>query len=185
MGRTSGGSGGGGGFANPMTTAGDLILGGTAGAAGRLATGSGGNVFTVSSSTGLPQWDMGLNTVSNQASGNVSVNATTSTDLCTVSLGAGLWQVLAAAMFHYYAATANVDVWLGTSSASPGSYITSSVVNVNATGVYETVFLTALAGNTNPFTIYLSCYASAAVTCILNSPEQSLVGTYMNAFQIG
>ena len=37
-----GGSGGGGGFANPMTTAGDLIVGGTGGAPTRLAAGAAG-----------------------------------------------------------------------------------------------------------------------------------------------
>jgi hypothetical protein len=42
------------GFANPMTTAGDLIDGGTAGAAQRLALGSTGQVLTVSG--GAPTW---------------------------------------------------------------------------------------------------------------------------------
>lgn len=39
------------GFANPMTTTGDLILGGAAGAPGRLGVGSAGQVLTVSGST--------------------------------------------------------------------------------------------------------------------------------------
>lgn len=43
-----------GGFVNPMTTAGDLIVGGTAGAPGRLAIGSAAQVLTVSA--GLPTW---------------------------------------------------------------------------------------------------------------------------------
>lgn len=49
---TSGGSSGG--FANPMTTAGDLIDGGASGAAQRLAVGSTGEVLTVAA--GAPSW---------------------------------------------------------------------------------------------------------------------------------
>jgi hypothetical protein len=44
----------GGGFANPMTTAGDLIYGGTSGAATRVGIGAAGQVLTVVS--GLPAW---------------------------------------------------------------------------------------------------------------------------------
>jgi hypothetical protein len=44
------------GFANPMTTPADLIVGGTAGAAARLAKGSDGQVLTVSPSTHLLVW---------------------------------------------------------------------------------------------------------------------------------
>jgi len=48
------GSGGGGGFTNPMTTAGDIIVGGASGAAQRLGIGSAGQVLTVVS--GAPAW---------------------------------------------------------------------------------------------------------------------------------
>jgi hypothetical protein len=41
---------------NPMTTAGDLILGGASGAAGRLAKGSDNYVLTIDSGTHLPVW---------------------------------------------------------------------------------------------------------------------------------
>jgi hypothetical protein len=47
--------GAGGGFANPMTTAGDLIDGGASGTPQRLAIGSTGQVLTVSS--GAPAWE--------------------------------------------------------------------------------------------------------------------------------
>lgn len=43
-----------GGFSNPMTTAGDLILGGASGGAGRLGVGTNGQVLTVVS--GAPAW---------------------------------------------------------------------------------------------------------------------------------
>lgn len=48
------GGGGGGGMTNPMTTAGDLIRGGTSGAPARLAVGTNGQVLTVVS--GAPAW---------------------------------------------------------------------------------------------------------------------------------
>jgi hypothetical protein len=53
---TAAASGSGGGFANPMTTAGDLILGGASGTAGRLAKGSDSQVLTVDPTTHLPVW---------------------------------------------------------------------------------------------------------------------------------
>lgn len=51
---TAAANGSGGGFSNPMTTAGDLIVGGSSGAANRLGVGSTGQVLTVAS--GAPAW---------------------------------------------------------------------------------------------------------------------------------
>lgn len=51
---TAYGGGGGGGFANPMTTLGDIIVGGTAGAATRLGVGAEGQVLKVVS--GVPAY---------------------------------------------------------------------------------------------------------------------------------
>lgn len=48
------GGGGGGGMANPMTTGGDVIIGGVSGAPARLAVGTNGQVMTVVS--GAPAW---------------------------------------------------------------------------------------------------------------------------------
>ena len=48
------GTGGGGGFANPMTTLGDIITGGVAGTPGRLGIGTAGQVLTVVA--GVPAW---------------------------------------------------------------------------------------------------------------------------------
>jgi hypothetical protein len=45
------------GMTNPMTTAGDIIVGGVAGVAMRQATGSDGTVLTVDPTTHLPAWD--------------------------------------------------------------------------------------------------------------------------------
>lgn len=44
------------GMTNPMTTAGDLILGGSSGTAGRLAKGADSTVLTIDPSTHLPVW---------------------------------------------------------------------------------------------------------------------------------
>jgi len=49
--------GGGGGFANPMTTAGDIIIGGALGTPTRLAVGAEGSIQTVVS--GVPAWAAG------------------------------------------------------------------------------------------------------------------------------
>src|SRR5690348_16206867 len=48
--------GGGGDLVNPMTTAGDLILGGSAGAPGRLGAGSDGSILRVDPTSHLPAW---------------------------------------------------------------------------------------------------------------------------------
>ena len=53
-GSTTTAPGRGAGFKNPMTTAGDLIRGGTSGAAARLGIGTAGQVLTVVS--GAPAW---------------------------------------------------------------------------------------------------------------------------------
>lgn len=60
------GGGGGGGMTNPMTTAGDLIYGGVAGAPTRLGIGSNGQVLTLVA--GLPAWSAaGAGTVTSVA----------------------------------------------------------------------------------------------------------------------
>jgi len=56
IGITEGGGGGGGGMTNPMTTAGDMIIGGTGGAPVSLAKGTTGQVLTIDPTTLLPVW---------------------------------------------------------------------------------------------------------------------------------
>lgn len=81
---TDGSGGGGSGFTNPMTTAGDLILGGAAGAAGRLGIG-GSNTHLISDGV-TASWV--ANTAGQAGSGarvyntaNISVSASTETAL--------------------------------------------------------------------------------------------------------
>lgn len=79
-----GAGGGGSGMTNPMTTAGDLIVGGTAGVETRLAAGAtGGHVLTSNGSGVAPSWQAstgGSGTVTNTG-GNLTANA--------IVLGAG------------------------------------------------------------------------------------------------
>jgi hypothetical protein len=83
-------SGGGGGMANPMTTAGDIITGGSAGSPGRLAVGSNGSYLGVSS--GAPAWiaqianiQITLPTSSISANTCTSYTATTMTGAVTTT----------------------------------------------------------------------------------------------------
>lgn len=66
------GSGGGGGFANPMTTLGDLIVGGAAGSPSRLAAGAADYVFTSNGPGAAPAWK-----VAGSGSGVPDVNGVT------------------------------------------------------------------------------------------------------------
>lgn len=67
------------GFANPMTTLGDLIAGGTSGAPSRLGVGSTGQVLTVSGG-GQPSWAnipaSSLSALSQDGSGNITQTGT-------------------------------------------------------------------------------------------------------------
>lgn len=60
---------------NPMTSFGDIIIGGTSGATGRLAIGTEGQSLTVSN-TGLPYWAALIPTVSGQTNKVLSNNGT-------------------------------------------------------------------------------------------------------------
>lgn len=92
------------GFGNPMTTAGDLILGGSAGAPGRLGAGTNGQVLTVVSGApawstpsggggGLSNWTESVNTSSPNATVPVvrflATNAATDVDAVVQAKGAG------------------------------------------------------------------------------------------------
>lgn len=68
--------GGGGGMTNPMTTAGDLITGGSGGSPQRLGVGSNGDVLTVSG--GVPVWASGGGALTNwtEAVSTAAPNAT-------------------------------------------------------------------------------------------------------------
>ena len=70
---TGGGGGGGGGMTNPMTTAGDIITGGAAGAAQRLAAGVNGQRLTMVS--GAPAWayDLGATITESTAARNATL----------------------------------------------------------------------------------------------------------------
>jgi len=86
--------GGGGGMTNPMTTAGDLIRGGTAGAPTRVAVGADGSVLTVVA--GVPAWAAGPVTTDDFASavpwtavnGNGTAAVSGGVGSCSIASGA-------------------------------------------------------------------------------------------------
>lgn len=80
---TSVGGGGGGGMTNPMTTAGDIIYGGSSGTPTRLAAGSDGQVLTLAS--GSPAWAASSPTNWTTAVNTSAPNATIPTVSFTVS----------------------------------------------------------------------------------------------------
>lgn len=61
------------GFTNPMTTAGDLIIGGTSGTPGRIGIGADLQVLTISSTTHLPVWADASVTFSGSFTGSSSL----------------------------------------------------------------------------------------------------------------
>lgn len=101
-------AGGGGGMSNPMTTAGDIIIGGTSGAPQRLAAGTDTYVLTMVSGSpawaaagggggGLTNWDEGVNTSApnNGATSAVyfqAVAAATNADAVLIAKGSGATQ---------------------------------------------------------------------------------------------
>ena len=70
---------------SPMTTAGDIIYGGTSGTGTRLAKGSDGQVLTLAS--GVPTWASGVSTITSKA---ISYTLTTSDNYVIASSGSGI-----------------------------------------------------------------------------------------------
>lgn len=78
------GAGGGGGFTNPMTTQGDIIIGGASGVADRLAIGVKGTRLKAGSSS--PEW--GWQSIHSVSSANYTVTDTDGYDVIRVTTGA-------------------------------------------------------------------------------------------------
>lgn len=174
MGRSSGGSGGGGGFTNPMTTLGDLIQGGTGGAAQRLAIGTNGAKLQADfNSDGQFNW-VALAQSYNYITSPVSLSATTDTDITSLSIGAGDWFILCSALLHYSSATANVDVWFGSGSHDHTTAIWEGAGSINSTSTYDLVTFGGFITVGATATYYLSAYASAACQVAASSPGRSL-----------
>ena len=70
---------------SPMTTAGDIIYGGTSGTGTRLAKGSDGQVLTLAS--GVPTWTSGVSTITSKTA---SYTLTTSDNYVIASSGSGI-----------------------------------------------------------------------------------------------
>jgi hypothetical protein len=89
----AGGGGGGGGFSNPMTAAGDLIVGGVAGAPARLPIGTSGQVLAVISGVlawATPGGGGGPSTLAGDS--DVLLTSPANGDLLTFDTASGLWK---------------------------------------------------------------------------------------------
>ena len=111
-----------------MTTAGDLIDGGAAGAAQRLAIGTVGQLLEVVG--GAPAWSTLTYApgavVSSFISSTVSPAANTPTNITSVSLVAGTWLIVGVVnAVDSSGSAATTDTWLGPTTASATSAYTA------------------------------------------------------------
>ena len=86
----AGGGGGGGGMSNPMTTLGDIIAGGAAGAPGRLAIGSSGQILSVVS--GGPGWTTPSGGGTLNGDTDVDLTSPANNDVLTYESSSSLWK---------------------------------------------------------------------------------------------
>lgn len=133
---------------SPMTTAGDIIIGGTAGAGTRLAVGSNGKVLTVSG--GAPTWAVvnGASTVF--AKYFISTNQ---------SIGAGAIINFDSVVFDPLATVTTGVSWKFTAPVAGPYLVTCSAATTTASGsgIY------GVQANTSPFT-YLGSYTNGINT---------------------
>ncbi|MDD5552629.1 MAG: hypothetical protein PHE18_02025 [Candidatus Omnitrophica bacterium] len=118
------------GFANPMTNLGDIIYGGSGGAATRLGGASG---FLKSTGAAAPTWsavtksDVGLSNVENTALSTWTGSASITT---LGTIGTGTWQANSIATGYTAAKDTTDDSWTGTGNV----YTTSGNVGIGITG---------------------------------------------------
>ena len=130
----TGGSGGG--FSNPMTAVGDLVIGGTAGAAQRLGIGSSGQVLTVAS--GAPAWVTPSTVTSN---GTLVKLSAVSIGLTETTVPHGLSSSPSVVLIS---PRCNTSIWVSTAPDATNLYLTSLgttgiVSNSDSAGLEELV----------------------------------------------
>jgi len=176
------------GMTNPMTTAGDMIIGATAGTPTKLGIGSNGQVLTVSS--GTPIW--APSTGSGGSSATTTINGASGPDFSFLTGTSG-------SNFNLATSTGSVTFNLPTASASnrgllssadwttfnnkqpAGSYLTSiSGLNISTLN-NDSGFITS-----SSLTQYLSTTTAASTYAPLTSPTfaTSINGSYLTASQI-
>lgn len=106
------------GFANPMTTSGDLITGGVAGAAGRLAIGTTGQILTVIS--GAPGWS--TSTAALVGSANTFTKAQVVSPVINNTATGTVTPDLSASNNFRYVLTGNLTIGTPTNPADGGVY---------------------------------------------------------------
>ncbi len=159
----------GGGFANPMTAAGDLIYGGTSGAATRLPIGAAAQVLTVSG--GLPAW------VANPA--GFANPMTTLGDLITGGTGGAAGRLGVGATGQILTVVAGAPAW---ALAAPPPVLPVDV----QTGTAYTLALTdAPAANGYQGIVTMNNAAANTVTVPPNSSVAFPVGTQVQVVQLG
>lgn len=107
-------SGGGGGITKPMTTAGDIIKGGTAGAAVRLAIGTAGQVLTAGATA--PAWATQYATIAAVIDGGGSVITTGTKGMIPVDFPC---VIESATLLAEQSGSIVVDVWKTTYAGAP------------------------------------------------------------------
>ena len=164
---------------SPMTTAGDIIYGGTSGAGTRLGVGTTGQVLTVAG--GVPTWS--TNTGSSAFYTRTSFTATAGQTTFTVSYTAGQIQVYVNGVMLNgadYTATNGTSVVLAVGRATNDivemvAFTTGSVISTTGALVWQSVKtanFTAVSGNAYPVNT-----TSGAVTVTL--PSSPAAGAYV------
>lgn len=128
-----------GGFASPMTSVGDMIVGSTGGAAARLAVGTAGQVLTVAS--GTPTWTTAGGATYQEDSFTIGSPVTLTTDteaqIGTLTLSAGDWYIGGDLQFQFDSGTTVFkygEVGINT-SAGLAATTHSQMINFGTSGV--------------------------------------------------
>ena len=105
-----------------------------------------------------------LNTVESYISTAVPLTANTATNVTSVSLRAGTWLIQARAVITQGSATADVDAWIGPTSASTtGSYAAdTAVIDYNASGNTAKIAITKVITLSATTTVYLGAESSSS-----------------------
>lgn len=130
-----GAAGGGGGMTNPMTTAGDIIIGGTSGAPARLAASTNGYVLTLAS--GVPVWAA-------SAGGGFSNPMTTAGDLIVGGLAGAAGRLGVGTNGYVLTVTAGAVGWAAPSGGGGGlTGFTSSIATASPNNSVNVAHLSA------------------------------------------
>lgn len=127
-----------GGFSNPMTTSGDLILGGASGAPGRLAIGANGTVLTVTA--GVVGWQAAASGFANPM--------TTAGDIITGGASGSPQRLAAGSTGYVLTIVAGAPAWAAASGGGLSGY-TASLNTASPNATINTSQLLASGGSTD------------------------------------